>query len=88
MATLAQVLPQPVNLPAVPDIHDDYRAHEPSQAVISHPVVPPYGQRKGWKPSSQDDHGTLNSLSSTYRVHFFLQVMEVHFQSVMLLSTR
>ncbi|KAF8623542.1 hypothetical protein AX15_006318 [Amanita polypyramis BW_CC] len=57
MAALAQLLPQPVNLPAVSDAHDDYRPSEPSKALISHPVVPPYGQRKGWKPTSQDDFG-------------------------------
>lgn len=88
MATLAQVLPQPLNLPAVPDIHDDYTAHEPSQAVISRPVVPPYGQRKSWKPTSQDDYGMRNSSSSTYKAHFFLQVTVAPFRSAMLRSTR
>lgn len=64
MATLAQVLPQPVNLSTVSDIHHDYSAPEPSKAIISRPVVPPYGQRKGWKPTSQDDYGICTLLSA------------------------
>ena len=32
----------------------------PSQAVIIRQAVPPYGQRKGWKPTSLEDLGAFD----------------------------
>jgi len=61
MATaLASILPQPVYAPAVSDDEDEVlqvQATTPSQQVIIRTPVPPYGQRRGWKPTSSDDFG-------------------------------
>ncbi|KDR81752.1 hypothetical protein GALMADRAFT_239938 [Galerina marginata CBS 339.88] len=61
MTALASLLPQPLYAPAVEDDEDEVqtRVHVISQSttVITRPVVPPYGQRKGWKPSSLEDFG-------------------------------
>ncbi|KAF8637416.1 hypothetical protein AX17_002911 [Amanita inopinata Kibby_2008] len=57
MAALAQLLPQPVNAPALSDAEDAYQSITHSQVATTRPVIPPYGQRKGWKPASQDDYG-------------------------------
>ncbi|PCH37705.1 pre-mRNA-processing protein 45 [Wolfiporia cocos MD-104 SS10] len=60
MAALASLLPKPIFAPSVSDDEDDVQvapAAAPSQAVVVRPVVPPYGQRRGWKPTSPDDFG-------------------------------
>ncbi|KAJ2934932.1 hypothetical protein H1R20_g2153, partial [Candolleomyces eurysporus] len=61
MAALASLLPKPVNASVASDDEDDVQITRPeattSQSVIIRTVVPPYGQRKGWKPSSQEDFG-------------------------------
>ncbi|KAI0345303.1 pre-mRNA-processing protein 45 [Trametopsis cervina] len=60
MSALASLLPQPI---FTPDIEEDEDvvpiAPAPilSQTVILRTPVPPYGQRNGWKPSSQEDYG-------------------------------
>lgn len=36
----------------------------PSQSVIVRQVVPPYGQRRGWKPASLEDFGAWFKLGS------------------------
>ncbi|KAI0934545.1 mRNA splicing protein [Taiwanofungus camphoratus] len=60
MATaLASLLPNPVHAPTVSDDEDEIiqvPATAP-QSVIIRSVVPPYGQRRGWKPTSPDDFG-------------------------------
>ncbi|PFH54229.1 hypothetical protein AMATHDRAFT_53102 [Amanita thiersii Skay4041] len=55
MAALAQLLPQPQNTLAVSDI-DDNLHHHTSLPLATRIVVPPYGQRKGWKPTNQEDY--------------------------------
>ncbi|KZT69814.1 pre-mRNA-processing protein 45 [Daedalea quercina L-15889] len=61
MATaLASLLPKPVYAPTVSDDEDEavqVTAAAPSQSVIIRAAVPPYGQRRGWKPTSPDDFG-------------------------------
>ena len=52
---LSRILPQPVHAPALSD--DEAQRPALTQAIVTRPVVPPYGQRRGWKPSSQDDFG-------------------------------
>lgn len=58
---LSRILPQPIHAPALSD--DESEAQRPAltQAIVTRPVVPPYGQRRGWKPSSQDDFGVCSS---------------------------
>ncbi|EMD38218.1 hypothetical protein CERSUDRAFT_104828 [Gelatoporia subvermispora B] len=66
MATaLASLLPKPVNTSSVFDDEEEQQLAQTVQAVqevaeqsvIIRTVVPPYGQRKGWKPSSMEDFG-------------------------------
>ncbi|TFK92325.1 pre-mRNA-processing protein 45 [Polyporus arcularius HHB13444] len=63
MAALASLLPSPINAPVVSDDDDDevlpaqVQQAGPSQAVVIRQVVPPYGQRRGWKPTSLEDFG-------------------------------
>lgn len=54
---LSRILPEPIYAPALLD--DESEAQRPAltQVIVTRPVVPPYGQRRGWKPSSQDDFG-------------------------------
>ncbi|KAG6907421.1 mRNA splicing protein [Tephrocybe rancida] len=58
MATaLAAILPQPVHAPVVSDDEEE-EVHVPVQQVLaSRPTRPPYGQRKGWRPSNPEDFG-------------------------------
>lgn len=57
-----RLLPKPTYAPAVSDDEDD-AIHQPtpSQSLITRHVVPPYGQRKGWKPSTPDDFGAFDA---------------------------
>ncbi|KIJ69183.1 hypothetical protein HYDPIDRAFT_179060 [Hydnomerulius pinastri MD-312] len=57
MAALAAVLPLPTNAPAISDDEEDVPRPIPSQSVVVRAPIPPYGQRKGWSPSSQEDFG-------------------------------
>ncbi|CDO73574.1 hypothetical protein BN946_scf185014.g44 [Trametes cinnabarina] len=64
MAALASILPKPANAPVVSDEEDDVllqvqvqQQAGPSQSVIIRQAVPPYGQRRGWKPTSLEDFG-------------------------------
>ncbi|KAF9053195.1 pre-mRNA-processing protein 45 [Panaeolus papilionaceus] len=57
MAALASILPTPVHASAISDDEDNVQTFvaQSSTTVITRPVVPPYGQRAGWKPSSLED---------------------------------
>ncbi|KAF6764004.1 pre-mRNA-processing protein 45 [Ephemerocybe angulata] len=59
MAALASLLPKPLNF--VVDEEHEVRTFEPSAAtsqnIIIRTVVPPYGQRQGWQPKTQEDFG-------------------------------
>ncbi|CAL1705673.1 unnamed protein product [Somion occarium] len=65
MAALASILPQPVYAPSVSDEEEEIvqvskQVAESSiqpKSVIIRAAVPAYGQRKGWKPTSQEDYG-------------------------------
>ncbi|KAG7086593.1 hypothetical protein E1B28_002538 [Marasmius oreades] len=59
MSALAAVLPQPTYAPTLEDGEDDDvpQLGQGSQQVIQRPTIPPYGQRRGWKPSRQEDFG-------------------------------
>ncbi|KAH9981435.1 SKIP/SNW domain-containing protein [Lactifluus volemus] len=58
---LAAALPPPVYAPAVADEEEIFERPTPSTSTpppaSSRQVVPPYGQRNGWKPASQEDYG-------------------------------
>ncbi|GLB34812.1 putative pre-mRNA-processing protein 45 [Lyophyllum shimeji] len=57
MATaLASALPPPVHAPAVSDDEEEV-VQAVKQTVISRPARPPYGQRRGWKPTTPEDFG-------------------------------
>lgn len=58
MAALASLLPKPVYAP----VDDDEKGEQvtfaqTSMTVVTRQVVPPYGKRRGWKPTSQSDYG-------------------------------
>ena len=63
-STKHSLLPKPINAPVVSDDDDDevrpvqsQQQAGPSQAVVIRQAVPPYGQRRGWKPTSLEDFG-------------------------------
>ncbi|THH28501.1 hypothetical protein EUX98_g5683 [Antrodiella citrinella] len=79
MAALASLLPTPVYAPAVSDDDDTYTslpqaAPSSSQSVIVRNVVPPYGQRKGWRPSSQEDYGDGGSFPECHIAQYPLEM--------------
>ncbi|CAA7271572.1 unnamed protein product [Cyclocybe aegerita] len=60
MAALAALLPKPLHASAVSDDEDRVLPQRPAQStstVIIRSVVPPYGQRADWKPTSPEDFG-------------------------------
>ena len=57
---LDRILPLPINEPDISnDEQEEFQAPEPSTSsvVITRTVAPPYGQRKGWKPTTPEDYG-------------------------------
>lgn len=84
---MCSLLPQPIHVPAVSDDESEVRRPALTQTIITRPVVLPYGQRRGWKPSSQDDFGVY-PLAFLRRDSLDFQVMVVHFLNAMSLSTR
>ncbi|KAF8559749.1 hypothetical protein OG21DRAFT_1594559 [Imleria badia] len=57
MAALAAVLPQPIYVSDILDDEDQVFLPIPSQSVVVRAAIPPYGKRKGWKPTSPEDFG-------------------------------
>ncbi|CAK5265305.1 unnamed protein product [Mycena citricolor] len=55
MAALAALLPQPIHSSSFEAETEISRPSAPSQALTTRPAIPPYGQRRGWRPTSQDD---------------------------------
>ncbi|KAI6045613.1 SKIP/SNW domain-containing protein [Pisolithus marmoratus] len=56
MTTLAAALPQPIHTSTIAD-DEELQQLIPSQAIVTRTPIPPYGKRKGWKPTSQEDFG-------------------------------
>ncbi|KAF7295285.1 Transcriptional regulator Cwf13 [Mycena indigotica] len=57
MAALAALLPTPIHSQSFEEEADISRpASAPSQSLIARPTIPPYGQRRGWRPSSLADY--------------------------------
>ena len=48
------LLPQPIHTSSILDDEAEIQQQVPSQAVVTRTPIPPYGKRKGWKPTSQD----------------------------------
>ncbi|TCD68437.1 mRNA splicing protein [Steccherinum ochraceum] len=81
MAALASMLPAPLHAPAVSDEDDHYvptpQASRPlsqSQSVTLRTVIPPYGQRKGWRPGSQEDFGDGGSYPECHVAQYPLEM--------------
>ncbi|KAG8867375.1 mRNA splicing protein [Serendipita sp. 405] len=53
MAALSAILPRPVHTPLVVDDEEDMEM-QTSTVVAQTSRVPPYGQRKGWRPGPDD----------------------------------
>ncbi|KAI6005778.1 pre-mRNA-processing protein 45 [Pisolithus albus] len=49
-------LPQPIHTSTVVD-DEEFQQPISSQAIVTRTPIPPYGRRKGWKPTSQEDFG-------------------------------
>lgn len=61
---MCRLLPTPLHAPVVSDDEDDIGTQtvvaESSTAVVTRMARPPYGQRNGWKPTSQEDYGVFS----------------------------
>ncbi|KAH9997579.1 SKIP/SNW domain-containing protein [Russula vinacea] len=61
MLLLRNALPAPIHAPAVPEEEETLQPPSTSTStpppVASRHVVPPYGQRNGWRPTSPEDYG-------------------------------
>lgn len=84
-----RLLPKPLHA-SVADEEDDVRTIQPvvqastSQSVVIRTVVPPYGQRAGWKPTSQEDFGEYSAIPLFYPKSHSRQATVVHTLNVTL----
>ncbi|KAJ7137731.1 SKIP/SNW domain-containing protein [Mycena epipterygia] len=75
MAALAALLPQPIYTPTQDDESEISRPSvAPSQSLIPRVTIPPYGQRRGWKPSSQEDFGDGGSYPECHVAQYPLEL--------------
>lgn len=53
-----RILPQPKYAPAISDDEDDIISTQAQfeQVTVTH-SIPPYGQRRGWRPTKPSDFG-------------------------------
>lgn len=61
---ICRLLPRPVYAPTVSDDEEEQQPQPQLQStsVVIRQAVPPYGRRRGWKPTSQSDFGELSAL--------------------------
>ena len=92
--TPSSLLPNPIHAPVVSDDEDDVVSQVqpqqqagPSQAVVIRQAVPPYGQRRGWKPTSLEDFGAQYRHSSHRPCLTFPQATVERIPNAMLLNT-
>lgn len=71
MAALAAILPQPLHAPVVSDDESDYVQSSDEPKVQRRP---PYGQRKGWKPSKPEDFGDGGSYPECHVAQYPLEM--------------
>ncbi|KAF8798147.1 pre-mRNA-processing protein 45 [Phlegmacium glaucopus] len=57
MSALASLLPQPVHAPLISDDEPEFQIKAQTTTVIARAIIPVYGQRNGWRPTSVDDFG-------------------------------
>ncbi|GAA5977382.1 hypothetical protein JCM10908_004959 [Rhodotorula pacifica] len=79
MAALFSSLPAPLHKPASDSTHDDSSRIQQSQQsttalAVQLPQIPPYGQRKGWKPKSQQDFGDGGSYPECHCAQYPLEL--------------
>ena len=69
----SSVLPTPIHVPLVPDTEEDEDlpqniSTQLSQTSIARSGAPPYGQRRTWKPKSQEDFGETAAMFEQDRI--------------------
>ncbi|KAJ8093159.1 mRNA splicing protein [Marasmius tenuissimus] len=75
MSALAAVLPTPIYTPTVEDEEEDIpQVGQGSQQVASRSIIPPYGQRRGWKPTRQEDFGDGGSYPECHVAQYPLEL--------------
>ena len=86
----ASVLPKPIYAPTVSDDEEEEQPQvaQSSAVIVTRQVVPPYGKRKGWKPTSQADFGE-SALNESFRIlNVWLKAMAERIPNAMSLSIR
>ncbi|KIO28009.1 hypothetical protein M407DRAFT_243181 [Tulasnella calospora MUT 4182] len=72
MAALASILPKPIHTTIS---SDDEEETTTSTAVLApRATIPPYGQRKGWRPSKQEDFGDGGSYPECHLAQYPLEM--------------
>ncbi|KAG8918935.1 mRNA splicing protein, partial [Tulasnella sp. 417] len=72
MAALASLLPKPIHTTIS---SDDEEETTTSTAVLApRATIPPYGQRKGWRPSKQEDFGDGGSYPECHLAQYPLEM--------------
>ncbi|KAF7322402.1 Transcriptional regulator Cwf13 [Mycena chlorophos] len=75
MSALAALLPTPIHAQSVEDEAEiRISAAAPSQSLISRPTIPPYGQRRGWKPSTLSDYADGGSYPECHVAQYPLEM--------------
>ncbi|POY76537.1 hypothetical protein BMF94_0378 [Rhodotorula taiwanensis] len=81
MAALFSSLPAPLHTGGPADLHEDASAASSSRIqqqstalAVQLPQIPPYGQRKGWKPKSQADFGDGGSYPECHCAQYPLEL--------------
>ncbi|GAA5864100.1 hypothetical protein JCM3774_006380 [Rhodotorula dairenensis] len=78
MAALFSSLPAPLHKPASDSQDDQSRIQQQQQQstalAVQLPQIPPYGQRKGWKPKSQQDFGDGGSYPECHCAQYPLEL--------------
>lgn len=72
-------LPAPLHKPAADSQDDQSRIQQHQQPqstelAVQLPQIPPYGQRKGWKPKSQQDFGDGGSYPECHCAQYPLEL--------------
>ncbi|KAK4051673.1 mRNA splicing protein [Microbotryomycetes sp. JL221] len=74
MATLLSSLPAPRHSTVDDEDVDKPSAPSSSTAVTRGPVIPPYGQRKGWRPKTIQDYGDGGSYPECHVAQYPLEM--------------
>ncbi|KAJ7074109.1 pre-mRNA-processing protein 45 [Mycena amicta] len=74
MAALAALLPTPIHSQSVEEESEISRPSAPSQSLIARSTIPPYGQRRGWRPSSLSDYADGGSYPECHVAQYPLEM--------------